>query len=143
MAQVKPEWEIVDEAEKMIETLCDLYPEKLGHISQKGIGCAAVINKDQPATQEYDAKLIGVGEPINLFCDKQYIISFYKKTWDSYSQAQRSVMIMKQLLRIPEETDGSVLKEDLKDVKCLVKAFGIDYMDSLTLPDLTASKHSF
>lgn len=143
MAQIKSEWEIVGEAEKMVKDLCNLYPDKLGHIDSNRIGCAAIANKEQPATQEYDAKLVGVGEPTSLFCSKQYIISFYKQTWDAYSQAQKSMMVMKQLLRIPEEVDGAVLKEDLKDVRCLVKAFGMDYMDSPTLPDLTAGKYSF
>lgn len=143
MAQIKPEWEIVGEAEKMVQTLCELYPEKLGHVEWNRIGCAAVVNKEQPQGQDYDAKLIGVTEPTILFNSKSYIISFYKQTWDAYSQQQRSVMIMKQLLKIPEENDGSTLKEDLKDVKCLVKAFGLDYMDSPTLPDLTAGKYNF
>jgi hypothetical protein len=52
-------------------------------------------------------------------------------------------MLFKHLLRIPDTEDGpdgSVLKEDLQDSKILVKAFGVDYMDSPTLPDLANSK---
>lgn len=143
MAQIKPEWIINGEAETLVRTLCDLYPEKLGHIDSNKIGCAAIANKEQPETKTGDATLVGVSEPTSLYCTKSYIIWFYMNIWEEYTPAQRSFMLMKQLLRIPEDYDGSILKEDLKDVKCLVKTWGVDYMDNPGIPDLSTAKQVF
>jgi hypothetical protein len=41
---------------------------------------------------------------------------------------------------LDDGSDGSVLKEDLQDMRVLVKAFGVDYMENPNLPDLSAGK---
>jgi hypothetical protein len=140
MPQVESEWEINQEAEKLIEKLVETYPEKLGHIGHEEIGCAQIVNKDRPDSWDYDSKLVGVKAPGSLYCPKKYIIWWHKNTWDSYTPAQRAAMLMAKLLRIPDPMDGSVLKEDLKDVKCMVRSFGVDYMQNPNLPDLSEMK---
>lgn len=142
MPKIKPEWVISKDAEALVKKLCELYPEKFGHIEPSTIGCAAVINKDKGETQD-DSKIRGLREPESIFSAKIYIISFFMNCWEDYTPAQRAAMIMKNLLRIPDledGPDGSVAKLDLQDSKCLVKAFGVDYMDSTGLPDLSQAK---
>lgn len=141
--KIKPEWEVCKESEKIVERLCELYPEKVGHVSPDTIGACAITNKDQPENQDWIAKLIGIKEPVTLYCTKRYIIVFFKNKWDTLNKAQKSVLIMGKLLRIPEDPDGSLLGEDLKDVKCLVKTFGVDYLESPTLPDMTDDRVTF
>lgn len=141
--KIKPEWEVNKEAEGIVERLCELYPEKVGHVSPDFIGCAQIVNKDQPENQEWNAKLVGVREPVTLYCPKRYIIEFYRNKWEMLNKAQKAVLIMSKLLRIPEDPDGSMLAEDLKDVKCLVKTFGVDYLESPTLPDMSAERVTF
>jgi hypothetical protein len=143
MAQEKPIWEINKDAQDIVVKLVDMYPEKLGHVQPESIGCAMITNKDQPKGADWDCKLIGVTEPQSLFSSKQYILYWYKNTWEKYNKAQRVMMLMAKLLRIPQDPDGSVIKEDLKDIKCLVRKFGVDYMDSDTLPDLSEEKQLF
>jgi hypothetical protein len=142
MPQIKPVWEIHEAAENLVKRLCDLYPERLGHISNNTVGCVAITNKDKPVTGE-DSRIRGVRMPEQLFCQKKYVITFFCSCWDEYSPAQRSIMLMKNLLRIPDTEDGpdgSVLSETLKDNRCLVKAFGVDYMENTTLPNLAESR---
>lgn len=143
MAQLKPEWEIIKEAEQLVERLCELYPEKLGHIDPGTIGCAAIVNKDRPDSADWDHKLKGIKEPESLYSSKQYVIWFHKNTWDAYDKKQRAMMIMRALLRVPEEPDGSVVSEDLKDIKCLVRTFGVDYMNNPNIPDISDLKQVF
>lgn len=143
MSQVEPEWAIVKEAEEMVEKLCNMYPDKVGHVDPKLIGCAAITNKERPEAQDYDSKISGIKKPEALFTSKVYVVAFYQNVWDGYTQPQRSAMIMRNLLRIPEGMDGSLIKEDLKDLKCLVSAWGVDYINNPKLPDLTANRETF
>lgn len=138
-----PEWEILDEGQSLIKTLCDMYPEKLGHIDPDKVGVAAITNKDKSETQEWDARMVGVTTPASLFSSKSYILYMNKNTWEGYTPAQRSVMIMRHLIRIADPMDGSIIKEDLKDIKCLVRAWGVDYMENPALPDISTTKQTF
>jgi len=141
--KIVPTWEILDEGQKLVVTLCDMYPEKLGHVTPDKIGVAVITNKDKTETQEWDARMVGVTAPASLFSSKMYIIYMNKNTWDNYSPAQRSAMLMYNLLKIPDPMDGSMVKEDLKDHKCMVKAWGVDYIDNPALPDLATTKQTF
>jgi predicted metallopeptidase len=142
MSQIKPEWEIVKEAEDIVARLCELYPDKLGHVNHEVVGCAQMINKEKPDSAPL-AKIMGVKSPLSLYSTKQYVVAFHKNTWDSLTHPQKSVLVMSMLLRIPDDSDGGLLAEDLKDLKVLVRAFGVDYIDSPKLPDLTADKYIF
>jgi len=141
--KVVPEWEILDAGQDLIKALCNIYPEKIGHIDPSKVGVAVITNKDRGETQEWDGRMVGITAPASLFSSKLYIIYMNKNTWDTYNPAQRSMMIMRHLLRIPDPSDGSIIKEDLKDLKCLVKMWGVDYMENPSLPDISTTKQTF
>ena len=143
MAQAEPVWELLKEADDMVAKLVQKYPEKFGHIDPEVIGCAAIGGKTKPEGQTWDAKLGGIREPEALWSKKTYCSQFYKSTWDTYDARQRAAMLFKLLVRIPDESNGKVLPEDLKDCYCLVKAFGPDYMKNPSLPDLLDQKQAF
>jgi len=143
MPQEDPKWEICQEAEKVVMALHKLYPDKLGHFDPKAIGCCAITNKEPPKSQSWDSKIKGIKEPEALYCSKQYVIMFFKKTWDSYTPSQRSAMLMRDLLRIGDEADGQVMPESLKDNKELTKAYGVDYLQNPNLPDLASVRQNF
>lgn len=140
MAQIKPEWQIVKEAEDIVARLAELYPEKFGHIDPSIIGCAMITNKDRPDSADWDFKIKGVKEPESLYSTKQYVIWFHQNIWDAFSRKQRVLTMIKALKSIPEEPDGSLLKEDLKDWRDLVSRYGVDYMNDPNIPDFTESK---
>lgn len=142
MPQLKPEYAISNEAMKIVEKLCQLYPERYGHVDPSKIGCVALTNKEKREKQS-DSKIRGIKMPDALFASKLYIIEFYGDCWETYTPAQRSAMMLKNLDRIPDlddGPDGSVLPEDLKDNRTLVNGWGVDYMANAGLPDFAASK---
>ena len=136
----EPTWEINGEAEEMVSKIVELNPEKFGHVDPEQIGAAMIVGKDPPDSQDWDAKLAGIKQPELIFSKKTYVIKFFKATWEKYDKKQRSAMLFKMLSRIPEDFDGTVLKEDLHDCRILVRKFGLDYMASPSLPDLTEQK---
>lgn len=143
MAKAEPIWELLKEAEDMVRALCQTYPEKFGHIDPDIIGCAAITGKDRPEGQQWDAKIGGIREPEALWSKKSYCIQFYKTTWEKYDDEHRQHMLAKLLERIPDDCDGKVLPEDLKDSYCFVKHYGPGYMDKPQLPNLIKQKQNF
>ena len=143
MPQAEPIWELVKEADDMVAKLCEMYPEKFGHIDATMIGCAAISGKEKPESQRWDGKISGIKPPASLWSKKVYCIHFFKTTWDQYDETHRAAMLFRLLTQVSEECDGKVLPEDLKDSYCLVKAFGCDYMKSPGLPNLVSAKQVF
>jgi hypothetical protein len=142
MPTLIPEWEICEEAERLVAALVEMYPDKFGHVGIDAIGCAMITNKEKPESGE-DSKIVGIKEPVGLFTPKRYIIHFHKNTWESFTPAQKSVEMVFNLLKIPDPMDGSVIAPDLKDHKCLVRVWGPDYKDNPNLPNLAEEKQVF
>ena len=140
MPKDKPEWAFVPEADEMVAKLVAKYPEKFGHIDPARVGCCMICGKEPPEAQDWDCQIGGVREPFVLFSTKTYLLWFFKCTWERYNKRQRCAMLFRQMVRISEEFDGKLLKEDLHDCRCLVKAFGVSYMDNPNLPDLVEEK---
>ena len=140
MPKEQPVWELNGEAEAMVAKIVERNPEKFGQVDPLQIGVAMITGKEPPDSQDWDAKISGIVPPESLFSKKTYVIWFFKSTWEKYDKRQRSAMLFRQLARISEEFDGKLLKVDLTDCRALVKAFGLDYMSSPNLPDLTENK---
>lgn len=142
MPKIKSEWIIHKEAYNLVVKLCEMHPRHLGHLAPDMIGCVSIANKEKGETQP-PSKIRGIRMPDALFSSVRYVIEFYQDIWEKYTPAQRAALIFKNLVRIPDSDDGpdgSILKQDLQDVRVLVKSFGVDYMDNPELPDLSASR---
>ena len=140
MPKDKPEWVLVPEADELIAKLVAKYPEKFGHVNPSHVGCCMISGKEPPESHDWDCKIAGITEPQLLFSNKTYVLWFFKSTWEAYNKRQRAAMLFRQMVRIAEEFDGKLLKEDLHDCRCLVKAFGVNYIESPNLPDLAEEK---
>ena len=75
MPKIRSEWEVSKDAEALVLKLCELYPEKFGHIDPSTIGCASVTNKDKTETQD-DSKIKGMREHESIFSAKMYVLWF-------------------------------------------------------------------
>lgn len=140
MAQDAPVYGQIPEADELVLKLVQKYPDKFGHIDPSLVGCIVVTGKNKPESQDWDVKIHGIKAPLTIFSSKVYVFEFYKQTWENYSPVQRQYMLFKSMVRIKDSFDGSLDKEDLKDCRCLVKKFGVAYMDKADLPDLIDSK---
>jgi predicted metallopeptidase len=141
------QWEQVKEAEGKIEKLINNYPDKFGHIQANQVAVVQVVNKERPKGAKWFAKIEGIKAPISLFCEKRYIVYFFKSTWDDFNEAQRSWILTEMLYHIPAtdggEPDGSILPDDFKGMRELVKRFGVDPLSDPNLPDLAKEKQVF
>jgi hypothetical protein len=140
MPKAEPQWKFATEADEMVKKIIQTYPERFSHIDPDQLGCAMIEGKDPPDSQDWDCKINGITAPEQLFSKKTYVLHFFRSTWEKYDKRQRAAMLFRQIVRIPEEFDGKLAKEDLKDCRCLVKAFGLGYMNSPKLPDLLDAK---
>lgn len=148
MPNEAPVWEPCAEAEKLVTKLVENYPDKLGHVLSNQIAVVQITNKERPKGAKWFAKIEGVKAPISLYCDKRYVIHFFKSTWDEFTQPQRAYILTEMLLRIPPsesggEPDGSILPEDFKGMLELVKRFGVNPLADPNLPDLSKDKQVF
>jgi Putative phage metallopeptidase len=140
MPQEAPVFSQMPDADEVVLKLVQKYPEKFGHIDPTLVGCVAVTGKNKPEGQEWDIKVHGIKAPLSIFSSKIYVLEFFMTTWENYTPVQRQYMIFKTLVRIKDTFDGALDKEDLKDCRCLVKKFGVSYMDKPDLPDLIEAK---
>ena len=147
MPNLAPEWEHNKEADEIVAKLVEMYPDKIGHIEPDTIACVMVTNKDKPDKTKWFAKIIGVQPPVDIFCSKSYVISFFQNTWDDFSPAARSMMLLDRLVRVPDDYDGSnagkVLADDLSGWKALIERFGVDFIEKDGLPDVAEVHQDF
>jgi len=131
---------VLKEAMDIVEKLKYLYPDKFWKVDPKEVGVVAIENKTRPEKSKILSKIIGVRQPISIFCNKKYIIELYYSDWVNFTESQKAVLIAKELYHIHEESDGKMEDFDLKDFTDLVKAFGVDYFKSHDLPNLLDGK---
>ena len=144
MARLEPEYVVLkEETNDIIKGLCDKYPDDFAHIDPEVIACAQIINKDRPPTCDWHYKIMGVKKPASLFSQKVYTIYWYKNWWEGLDKAHKEMFVAEALLLLPAEMDGSVLPANLKGVKCLCKAFGLDWKEKDDLPSLLEAKQAF
>lgn len=126
------------EALKIVSGLRDMYPEQFAHIDTTEIGVVMAVGAEKPKSWMF--KVEGIKPHTAVYCKKRYIIYFLDVTWNILNENQKIAMLFKALTQIPDEFDGKVSPDDLKDCKKLVKAFGTDYMQSPGLPNLLKEK---
>jgi hypothetical protein len=106
-----------------------------------------VTNKDKPEKAKWFAKIDGVRAPMSIFSSKDYVISFFQNTWDEFSPAARSMMILDRLVRIPDDYDGAnagkVLADDLSGWKALIDRFGTNFINKDGIPDVAETHTEF
>jgi len=144
MARLEPEYVVLkEETNDIIKGLCAKYPDAFGHIDPDVIACTMIINKDRPENIDWYYKIMGIKAPASLFCQKAYVIYWYKNWWEALDKAHKEMFLAEALLLIPGEMDGSVMPVNLKGVKCLCKKFGIDWKEKPDLPSLLDSQQEF
>jgi hypothetical protein len=135
MAQAQPEWAVHEEGEKLIAALVKAQPRRFGHIDPTKVGCA-MTTKPKPESQDWDAQIQGIKDPMAKWCEKLYCIVYFKSTWDGYTAGQRERMFFRLLERIHEECNGKLVPFSLVDSRALVMQYGVNYMYDSKVPSL-------
>lgn len=133
--KAKPEYEIVEDfgerALKIVNHFTEIFLGVDPQIFIDRIKCVAITNKERPDSAGfYDIK--GIGYPIKMFCDCEYVVTIYMSDWAVLPDNLKDRLVFAILRRIPldEEPDGKVLSQDFKDDGMLVRTFGPDYLDT-------------
>ena len=139
MSQLKPEYAALDDFADIAQKLIDKFPEVFGGLDLSVIKCVAITNKDCPEKKKdkpYEVK--GVAQPIRMDCPFSYYVVLYQNDWVERDEAHQAMLVAAILQAIPvdNEADGKVNTYDLKDYARMQRNFGIDYLDSDTIPNL-------
>ena len=146
MAQVKAEYAALDEFADIAQKLIDKYPEIFGGIDISTIKCVVITNKDcaeKKKSKPYEVK--GVPQPIRMDCPFSYYVILYQSDWVERDEAHKAILVSAILQAIPVSTEdeGKVNTYDLKDYDRMLRNFGVDYMDSDSIPNLLADDYKW
>lgn len=137
MAQIKAEYEVVEEFDDIASKLVNKYPEVFGGIECNKIKCVGITNKERKDGKKL-WEVRGVPAPISMDCAFRYYIVIYMSDWVEMDDTRRALLVASTLMAIPneDEKEGKVNPFDMKDYATMVRTFGVDYLDKATSPNI-------
>jgi len=135
MAQIKPEWEEIDEFAKIIGQLVEKYPERFAEIEPDSIVAYSCINKTRPERNKQPYKISGASPPESFTNTKTYFVKIYHDVWERTPQ-QKIALAFSALSRIDTENPGKVRPLDYADQENMVATFGANWHERDDLPNL-------
>ena len=133
MAQIKPEYEVVDEFNTIATKIVEKHPNIFNGIKVDEIRCYAITNKERPEKKKtWEVK--AVAHPVRIDCPYGWYAVVYSQDWEEMDEKHKALMVSAILCSIGEE--GKVNPFDLKDYGVLVRTFGPDYLDKADIPDI-------
>ncbi len=139
MAQVKPEYQVIDKFNNFAKRIVDKYPDIFFGIDSDLIRCVAITNKDRPDKKDKLWDLKGVPMPIRMDCPYSYYVTIYQQDWDDMSDKHKLVFIAEILNGVAREieNEGKIIPMDSKGYKLMQRTFkNIDYLQDPNLPDI-------
>lgn len=142
MAQVKPEYEELEDFNQIAVQIVNKYPELFGGVDPEEyvdkIKCVAITNKERKEGKDLIEKITGIGYPVKLYCEISYLVVVYMNDWNQMDSKNKSALVLSALRRIPFDPDkeGSLNSLDLKDDSTLVRTLGVDYLLRDDIPDI-------
>ncbi len=134
MAQVKAEYEEVNEFSSMAKNVVEKYPEVFGMVEVDKICCVAIINKERKNDKLW--KLDAVTMPIRMHSSYAWYIIIYLSDWVEMGEKQKLLLVSDMLCGVGEE-EGKVNPCDSKGYKLMFRTFkGIDYMTDPDVPHI-------
>lgn len=142
MANKAPEWERLEEFEKLAQQLIEKYPRFAG-IDVTKIICYAVTNKEKPKKKVKPYDMSAEGAPECFTNTKQYFVKVYKSDWDAMYPELKQWVAASALDRIDPEQPGKLGPLDYRDQSVMVKTVGADWHNRTDLPNLLTKTVEF
>jgi len=129
-----PKWSKRDDIKPIVSELIQKYPELLSHLRPSSIGYLAFSKKKS----KVQAKIYGV-KPMfgTLYPDLDYILTVHLENWMQLEISERYVLILHELLHIPQggfEVDDKeyhkCITHDVQDFSYILTHFGINWEDA-------------
>jgi len=131
MAQIKAEYEIVDEFTKHANGLKTKFPEVFDGIDVDKIKCVSIVNKERTQKKKKLWTILPVKMPIKMDCPYSYYVVIYENDWDELNEKMRLLLVADVLQSIPtDEDEGKVLSPDMHEFSVMLRTFGVDFMDN-------------
>ena len=137
MANIKPEFETVEEFDDIASKLVNKYPEVFGGIECDKIKCVGITNKERKEGKKM-WEVRGVPAPLSMDCPFSYYIIIFMSDWAEMDEKRRAMLVASTLMAVPheDEKEGKVNPFDLKDYITMVRTFGVDYLDRSEVADI-------
>lgn len=139
MAKERPEYEVNNEFNTMANQIVAKYADPFYGVKVDQICCVNIVNKERPEGKKLVWKLEAVKMPMALDCAYGWYVTLYSTDWDSYSKAQKLLLVAEILNGVPKDDadDGKVIPMDTKGFSTMYRTFkGIDYMDDPNVPNI-------
>lgn len=120
MANKQPEFLVASDMEELVKKAVERYPKNLFFVDPEEIRCVKNITQKWKTGQPI-ASIQGIKGVYQLLTKYKYIIKTKTDKWDTLSDAQKSYVIIHELLHIHEEGGGALRDEDTKDFSNLLK----------------------
>jgi len=132
MAQLKLEYDIVDEFADIASALSAKYPEVFGGVDTTKIRCVAIINKERKDNAKmWEVKAVPM--PIRMDCPYAWYVVIFLSDWAEMDEVHRQLFVADIMCSIPfDGEEGKVVRPDLNDYSVMLRTFGVDYMDKPT-----------
>jgi hypothetical protein len=137
MAQVKAEYQALDEFTNIATQLIAKYPEVFGSMEVDKVKCVAITNKERKDSKKmWEVK--AVPYPIRMDCPYSYYVILYMSDWSVLGEAHQAALVADVLHTIPSSDDeeGKTNPFDLKDFGNVLRTLGVDYMENDKIPNL-------
>lgn len=139
MAQIKPEYEAIDEFKKMAAKLIEIYPEMLNGIVASEIQAVGVTNKEwKPGRPIWELKTVDM--PIRMDCPYGFYVIISMSEWQGRDDAHKAALVMDVLCSISKDGDGKVVPFDLKGHAVMMRTLGVDYHTQANIPNILEGK---
>lgn len=136
MSQIAPNYEELPEFLHIADQLIDRYPEVFGNIDLTRISAFAITNKDRKDSSKPIWEIMSVKPPINILCNKDYIINLYQDSYESLGDKHKAVLVADALNAISVEGKGKINPKDLREYAIMVRTLGVDFMDNPDVPNI-------
>jgi len=130
MAQIKAEFENVDEFAKYAKGLKTKYPEVFDGIDVDKLKCVSITNKERGKSKKKLWTISPVKMPIRMDCPYSYYVILFATDWAELNEKMRLMLVADVLQSIPTDDDeGKVISPDMREFAVMLRTFGVDFMD--------------
>jgi predicted metallopeptidase len=136
------EYDLLVEGNQMVAALCQKYPKILWAVNPEQVVVLGITNKERPKKMKKLATIRLISPAMKTILrafgrkDIRFYIEVYAQDFSAWSNQRRQVILLHEILHISAPDERSLVRHDTEDFSLLLDAFGIDYWQKESLPDL-------
>jgi hypothetical protein len=141
MAQVKPDYEVIENFNTMANQIVEKYPDMFYGIDVDKLRCVKITNKERPHAEgkpNTPWSVVSVKMPMRLDCPYAWYITIHHNDWDEMDTSHKLLLVADILQDIPKDgEEGKVVPCDVKGHAAMFRTFkSIDYLTDADVPNI-------